>query len=79
MTWINTLKSAVPDLTPENEDGLISLLADPQFVSFFAQAFRRLTQSQQEAVAKTAKTALEVVSPRLQHALVGFAENIRAA
>ena len=76
MSWPTTLERALADLTPENEDGLISLLNDPQFVSCFHKAFDRLTATQQAAVTSTARSALGLLSPRLQHALEEFAEKI---
>ena len=78
MSWTTTLGRALADLTPEDEDGLILLLSDSQFVSCFHKAFNRLTPAKQEAVTSTTRSALGLLSPRLQHAFLGFAEKIRS-
>ena len=71
-------KGALADLSPENEECLISLLKDAQFASFIRGAFAKLTAGQREAVMAAAKTALGVLPPRLQHPFVEFSEKIKA-
>jgi hypothetical protein len=78
MSWTTTLQGALADLSPENEECLISLLHDAQFASFIKGAFAKLTAGQQEVVVSAARTALGVLPPRLQHPFVEFSEKIEA-
>jgi hypothetical protein len=77
MNWIDALKSGVSDLTEDNENGLISLLDDPRFVSFVSQAFGKLAPAQRETLVSTAGQALEVLSPRLREASIRFSQKVR--
>jgi hypothetical protein len=76
MSWTTTLQGALADLSPENEERLISLLRDAQFASFIRGAFAKLTVGQREAVASAAGTALRLLPPRLQHPFAEFSEKI---
>ena len=76
MSWTTTLQGALADLSPENEERLISLLNDAQFASFMRGAFAKLATGQREAVVSAARTALGVLPPRLQHPFVEFSEKI---
>jgi hypothetical protein len=76
MSWTTTLQGALADLSPENEECLISLLNDAQFASFIREAFAKLTAGQREAVVSAARTALGVLPLRLQHPFVAFSEKI---
>jgi hypothetical protein len=76
MSWTTTLQGALADLTPDDEGRLIWLLGDPQLASFVGRAYAKLTTSQQEALTSNARTAVGLLSPRLQHAFAGFAEKI---
>ena len=76
MAWSTTLEGALADLSPENEERLISLLKDAQFASFVARAFAKLTAGQRKAVVSAATTALGVLSPRLQPSFVEFSDKV---
>ena len=76
MSWTTTLQGALADLSPENEECLISLLNDAQFASFIRGAFAKLTTGQREAVVSAARTALRRASARLQHPFLEFSEKI---
>jgi hypothetical protein len=78
MSWTNTLQGTLADLSPEDEECLISLLKDAQFASFISGAFAKLTAGQREAVVSAAKTALGVLPPRLQHPFLEFSERMEA-
>ncbi len=76
MSWTTTLEGALAELSPENEECLISLLNDAQFASFVRGAFAKLTAVEREAVVSVSRTALGVLPPRLQHTFVEFSEKI---
>jgi hypothetical protein len=77
MSWAATLQGALANLSPENEECLISLLKDAQFASFVKGAFGKLTAGQREAVVSASRTALGVLPARLQHPFVEFSEKLR--
>jgi ABC-type Mn2+/Zn2+ transport system ATPase subunit len=76
MSWTTTIEGVLADLSPENEECLMSLLKDVQFASFVERAFAKLTAGQREAVVSAATTALGVLPPRLQRPFVEFSEKI---